>query len=144
MAKLNLNTIKSPSSVTSKKRIGRGWASKGKYSGRGVKGQKARAGASGSKKRGLRTLMLATPKKRGFTSPAKSAPVVNLHVLEATFEDGAIISPKTLNDKKLISSIRYGAKILGVGELKKKFTVKECTVSKTAKAKIEAAGGNVS
>ena len=73
--------------------------------------------------------------------------VVNLAVLETTLESGATVSPKTLVTAGVIAAVRRKApavKILGNGEVTKSFTVEDCYVSKTAKTKLEAAGGKVS
>jgi len=143
---LTLQNIKPAKGATKKrKRIGRGWGSgKGKYSGRGRKGQRSRSGGkSGLKKKGLRTVMLNIPKKRGFTSLQPKAEVVNVGVLADKFSDGTEITPKVLKEKGLISTVKNGVKILGNGKIEIKVTVKNCKVSATAKTKIEKAGGNV-
>jgi large subunit ribosomal protein L15 len=145
MSELSLHTIKSASGARkSKKRVGRGWASKGKYSGRGRKGQRSRSGGkSGLKKKGLRPVMLNIPKKRGFTSPHAKAEVVNVSALDKKFAADALVSPKTLKESGLISTVRKGVKILGQGDITTKLSVKDCQVSASAKEKIEKAGGNV-
>jgi len=141
---LTLHTLHpSKGSKKSKKRLGRGLASKGSYSGRGVKGQRARSGVSGLKLRGLRQNMLATPKVRGFKSPAPRLVVVNLSDLNTAFGDGAKVSPKLLLKKGLVQDISTGVKILAKGDLTVKLTVTDCKVSASAKVKIEAAGGTV-
>ncbi len=128
----------------SRKRIGRGWASKGKYSGRGRKGQRSRSGGkAGLKKKGLRLIMLNIPKKRGFKSPHPKAEVVNVSELAKSFKDGAEVNPRVLKEKGLVSTVRNGVKILGNGEIKTKLTIKECKVSASAKEKIEKAGGSI-
>lgn len=145
MAELNLSNLK-PSKGTTKgrKRVGRGWASKGKYSGRGIKGQRSRSGGkSGLKKRGMRSVMLNIPKKRGFKSGRPDAEVVNLSGINKTFSDGVVITPKTLLAKGLISTIKNGVKVLGNGEITFKVTVKDCKVSASAAEKIAKAGGSV-
>jgi large subunit ribosomal protein L15 len=130
-------------SQTGKKRLGRGLASRGTTSGRGQKGQKSRAGSSGMQRLGMRKLMFATPKLRGFKSNRPVAEIVNLETLEKRFEAGDVITPKTLKKLGVISTKRHGAKILGEGEVTKAFTVKGCAVSKSAAEKILAAGGEV-
>ena len=128
----------------SRKRVGRGWSSKGKYSGRGRKGQRSRAGGkSGLKKKGLRLIMLNIPKKRGFKSPHAKLAVVNVADLAKNYSDGALVNPKNLKAKGLISDIKNGVKVLGNGEITYKLTIKNCKVSAAAKAKIEKAGGSV-
>lgn len=142
---LSLHTIKPAKGARkSKKRIGRGFGSgSGRYSGRGIKGQKARSGVSGLKLKGLRHIMLSMPKSRGFNSNRPNAAVVNVATLAENFKNGAVISPKELLDKKLVSEIKNGVKILGNGEITIKITLKGCQASKSAVEKIEAAGGQV-
>ena len=140
---LSLHTIKpAKGSRKSKKRIGRGFGSgSGRYSGRGIKGQKARSGTSGLQLKGLRHIMLSMPKSRGFKSNRPDAAVVNVSLLSETFKDGAVITPQDILEKKLISSIKKGVKVLGAGEISIKITLKGCQASKSAVQKIEAAGG---
>lgn len=137
------NIHPSKGSKKSKKRLGRGLASKGSYSGRGVKGQRARSGVSGLKLMGIRQNMLATPKLRGFRSPHPRLAIVNLSDLNGSFVDNAKISPKVLQKKGLIADASNGVKILGKGSVTIKLTVTECHVSESAKEKILAAGGTV-
>jgi large subunit ribosomal protein L15 len=133
------------------KRIGRG-GKRGKTSGRGHKGQKARAG--NSMRPEMREIIKKLPKLRGHgknradsVNAERVLPtVINVAALEATFKAGDAVSPKTLVASGLIKTRRGKApavKLLGTGELKKKLTVTDCTVSKAAKEKIEAAGGSV-
>ncbi|MDP2631919.1 MAG: 50S ribosomal protein L15 [Candidatus Uhrbacteria bacterium] len=141
---LTLNNLKpSEGSKKSKKRLGRGFTG-GKTSGRGHKGQKSRSGVGGLKRLGLRSLMLATPKVRGFQSQAGKPAVVNLGGIDSAFKKDDVVSPQTLLDKKLIASKKDGVKILGDGEIRIAVKVKGCKVSKSAVEKITAAGGNVS
>lgn len=127
------------------KRIGRGNASgHGTYSGRGVKGQKARSGGKGGLKRlGMRRLILSFPKVGGFRSLRLKPVIVNINDLEQVFPSGAEVSPKTLLKVGLIRASAAGVKILGDGKLTKKLTVKGCAVSESAKKKILDAGGEV-
>lgn len=139
------NLTPSKGSKKSRKRVGRGWSSKGKYSGRGSKGQRSRSGGkSGLKKKGLRLIMLNIPKKRGFKSPHAKLAVVNVSDLAKNYSDGALVTPKNLQAKGLIVSTKDGVKVLGNGEITYKLTIKDCKVSAAAKAKIEAAGGSIS
>lgn len=125
-------------------RVGRGLAKKGTYSGRGAKGQRSRSGGkSGLRLKGLRVVMLATPKQRGFTSQAQTVQVVNVGMLANLFADGSVVSPQTLKDKKLITSSSRPVKILGEGNLTVRVSIQGCRVSATAKEKIEKAGGNI-
>jgi len=133
------------------KRIGRG-GKRGKMSGRGHKGQTARTGNSTRPE--MRDLIKKLPKLRGHgknrartVNEERVRPVaVNLSRLEAAFENGAVVSPKTLVAAGVITTIRKKAptvKILGTGEITKKVSVEGCEASASAKAKIEKAGGSV-
>lgn len=127
-----------------KKRVGRGLGSTGSYSGRGVKGQRARAGGrSGLKLKGLRGIMLSTPKNRGFKSINASPCILNVFDLAKTFTNGTKVNLKLLLKKGLISDLSSGVKILGKGEIGIALTIEQCQVSMAAKTKIEKAGGVV-
>jgi large subunit ribosomal protein L15 len=130
-------------STKSKKRVGRGLGSTGTYSGRGLKGQRSRAGASGFQKRGIRQIMLATPKLKGFKSGRPKAQVLNVSELSKNFKNGAKINPSILQKKGLVESAKKAIKILGNGTISISVTLTECSVSATAKKKIEDAGGTV-
>ncbi len=128
--------------------VGRG-GKRGKTSGRGGKGQTARAG--NKKRPELRDFIKRIPKLRGRgvnsnKSPNEKPLIINLGDLEAVFESGSIISPKTLIERNTIST-KDGkiprVKILGQGDLTKKFTIENCIISKQAKDKVEKAGGTV-
>ncbi|EKD33095.1 MAG: 50S ribosomal protein L15 [uncultured bacterium] len=143
---LHLHTIKpAKGSTKSSKRLGRGWGSgKGKYSGRGTKGQRARTGGkSGLQLKGIRTVMLATPKRRGFSSLGEKPTVVNLEKIAKVFASGAIVSPATLKKHGLVSNSAKEIKVLGSGSIGIKISLKGCGVSESAKAKIIEAGGTV-
>ena len=125
------------------RRIGRGHGSGwGKTSGKGHKGQKARAG------RGMRVgfeggqmpLQRRLP-KRGFNNIfAKNIVSVNVGTLEK-FENGAVVTVASLVEAGIIKNSFDGVKVLGNGNLTKKLTVQVSAFSESAKAKIEAAGG---
>ena len=142
---LSLHNLKSKSgSKKGKKRIGRGLASKGTYSGRGVKGQRARSGGrSGLKLKGIRKIVLSTPKLRGFKHSVEKVEIVNLDVLSKNFGEGSKIGLKQLTAKGLITAPSASVKILGKGNVSVKWTVEGCSVSQSAKEKIEKAGGTV-
>ncbi len=142
---LSLHTIKpKDGSRKTKKRVGRGLASKGRYSGRGSKGQRSRSGGkSGLKLKGIRTIMLSIPKKRGFNSNKPKAQVVNVGSLAKNFKDGSKVTPKQLLSKGLISETKTKVKILGTGSIDIKLSVTGCLVSESAKTKIEKAGGEI-
>lgn len=122
-------------------RIGRG-GKRGKTSGRGHKGQNARAGTSGRPE--MRDIIKKIPKLRGyqFKSFALVAQVVNVSDLEAKLEAGEV-NVATLKQAGLIGTVRRPVKILGDGEVKKAFTITGCRVSNSAKEKIEKAGGKI-
>ena len=141
---LSLHTIKPKKGARkNRKRIGRGLGSTGTYSGRGLKGQKARAGSSGLQLKGIRDLMLSQPKVRGFKSKRPKPEVVNVGILSKHFSDGDVVKPKSLQSKGLIEGKPGGVKILGNGSIGIKVTLKGCKVSQSAKAKIVEAGGSV-
>jgi large subunit ribosomal protein L15 len=125
-----------------KKRIGRG-GKRGTYSGKGIKGQKSRAGAK--MKPIVRDLLKRYPKLRGYNfSSRKDVFAINVSVLDKVFESGAVVEPKTLVLKGLIGKGKKPTiKILGNGKTEKKLYLKGCKVSKSAKEIIEKAGGKV-
>lgn len=126
-----------------KRRNGRGLARKGTTGGRGQKGQKSRTGVGGLKRLGMRKLILATPKLRGFKSLNGKAEVVNLNDIASAYIANEVVSPRTLLKKGIITSQHNGVKVLGTGEIAIAVTVKGCEVSKSAADKIGAAGGKV-
>ena len=152
---LDLSTLTPAQARKDRKRVGRGLGSgQGRYSGRGLKGQKAR---SGSKKMragfegGQMPLYMRVGKQRGSTSKdampivpfmTRTQPV-NLKAIEERFEAGAEVTPEALKARRLIRSTRVDVKILGVGELSKALTVHTHGISATAREKIEKAGGTV-
>jgi large subunit ribosomal protein L15 len=152
---LNLHSLKPAQPRTARKRIGRGLGSgKGRYSGRGLKGQKARSGSHkmpAGFEGGQMPIDMRLPKLRGNTS-ADAMPIgpfrtysqpVNLRDLDERFEAGGEVTPETLKAKRLIRKVSVDVKVLGVGELTKALSVSAHGFSKTAKEKIEAAGGSV-
>jgi large subunit ribosomal protein L15 len=153
---LNLHTLRPAQERKDKKRVGRGLGSgKGRYSGRGIKGQKSRAGSHympAGFEGGQMPIDMRAPKVRGNTS-ADAMPIgpfrtysqpVNLRDLEARFEAGAEVTPETLKAAGLIGSVRKDVKILGSGELSKKLSISAHSFSKSAREKIEGAGGSIS
>lgn len=117
----------------------------GKTSGRGHKGQKARAGGGkGPYFEGGQTPLQRRMPKRGFTNIFKKELVeINLTQLEERFDTGAVVSPEVLVETGLVKKVCDGIKILGNGEITKALTVKAHGFSKTAAEKIAAAGGKV-
>jgi large subunit ribosomal protein L15 len=150
---LNLSTLKPAQKRTARKRVGRGMGSgKGRYSGRGIKGQKARSGSHNMRpgfEGGQMPIYMRLGKKRGPYSkdampvgPHRTHTVaVNVRDLERVFDDGADITIETLVEKGLLKNTRIDVKILGDGDLKKKLTVTAHTFSNSAREKIESAGG---
>jgi large subunit ribosomal protein L15 len=126
-----------------KKRVGRGPGSgHGKTAGRGENGQKSRSGYSRKLgfEGGQMPLQRRLP-KRGFTNIFKTEyAVVNLADLDR-FDEGATVNRDALKAAGLVKG-RHPVKILGTGELTKKLTVEAQKFSKTARTKIEAAGGS--
>lgn len=140
---LQVHTL--PSGKNKKKnRVGRGNASSGNYSGRGMKGQRSRSGGKGGLKlRGLKQSMMATPKKRGFSSPHAKPQTVNLKDLDRLFTDGETVTIAELFAKGAVRSNRKEVKILGNGVLEKKLNVTANFFSQKAVEAIEKAGGSV-
>lgn len=131
-----------------RKRIGRGSGSGyGNKSGRGDKGQNARAGVSRVPGfEGGQTPLWKKIPKRGFNNPtSKKYCSVNVDKLEAAFSPGSEITPASLVENGIISgkSIGDGVKVLGRGEIKKSLTVKAHKFSRKAEEKIKQAGGEV-
>ena len=129
-----------------RRRVGRGNASgHGTYSGRGLKGQKSRAGHKPRRffEGGQTRLIKKLPRRRGFTNlfRVEYAPV-NLSDL-AKFEAGVEVTPELLKERGILRSLRKPVKILAVGDLAKPLTVRAHKFSLTAREKIEAAGGTV-
>lgn len=127
------------------KRVGRGTGSGlGRNAGKGEKGQKARTGGGVRLgfEGGQMPLYRRLP-KRGFTNIfAKKYVSINLDRLNI-FENGTEITPEVLLERRVVSKVLDGVKILGNGTLEKNLTVKGCKFSKSAIEKIEAAGGKV-
>ena len=141
---ITLHTLRSAHGAKKgKKRVGRGLGSKGTTAGRGQKGQTSRAGSGGLQRLGMRSLMLATPKLRGFKSSYARAQAVNLADIQGKFIAGEMVTPRTLLKKGLVADANAAVKILAVGELTIGVTVKGCRVSATAQSAIEKAGGKV-
>ena len=119
-------------------RVGRGTSSgNGKTAGRGQKGQKARSKVRLGFEGGQMPLFRRMP-KRGFNR--KEYAIVNLETLNK-FEDGAEVTPALMVEAGIVKNEKDGVKVLGNGELNKKLTVKANKFSASAKAAIEAAGG---
>ena len=129
-----------------RKRVGRGSASgHGTYSGRGLKGQKARAGRTPRLgfEGGQTRLIKRLPRRRGFTNLfRKEYSAVNLRDLER-FPAGTEVTPELLRQSGILSTLRRPVKVLAMGELTRALSVTAHKFSMTAREKIEAAGGSV-
>ncbi len=144
---MQLHTLNKKTKNSKPKRVGRG-GKRGTYSGKGMKGQKARAGRKLRPE--IRDIIKKIPKLRGEHgnknhSIATKPVVVNVGTIEKNKEI-LVVSPKTLTEHKLI--VTHGGrfplvKILGNGPLTRVLTVENCVVSKSAKEKIEKAGGKI-
>ena len=130
-----------------KKRLGRGRGSgTGKTSGKGVKGQKARAGHHGARLafEGGQMPMPRRIPKRGFKNMNRiEAFPINVATLEKVFAAGQVVDLDALRAKGLIPKMIDVVKILGEGEITKKLTIKAHRASATAKDKVEKAGGTI-
>jgi large subunit ribosomal protein L15 len=150
---LSLSNLKPAQPRKNRKRVGRGLGSgKGRYSGRGIKGQKSRAGSHTMRpgfEGGQMPIYMRLPKERGPYSkdampvgPHRTHTVpVNLAALEERFAAGDDVTLEALVERGLIKNTRIDVKILGHGDLTKKLTVTAHAFSATAVEKIEKAGG---
>ncbi len=142
---MQIHQLTRKDSLKTKKRVGRG-GKRGTYSGRGGKGQSARAGRNFHPI--IREVLKRYPKLRGYkNNPVGIKPaVVNVKILETAFAAEEKVSPRILVEKKLVARVsgKYPqVKILGAGEISKKLTIESCQVSASAKEKIEKAGGTI-
>jgi len=143
--RIGLHNLKpAPGSRRNRKRVGRGGsAGGGKTAGRGQKGQNSRSGASRKPgfEGGQMPLVRRIPKLGGFTPRNRKVyAVVNVSDLER-FEKDQVVDPSMLAATGLIKKERESVKILGDGELNTTLTVKAHAFTRTAREKIEAAGG---
>lgn len=138
------NLVPPQGSVHKSKRVGRGTGSgHGTTACKGTKGQKARAGFSlrPGFEGGQNPLTKRLPEQRGFTNIFRvEYESVNISMLNR-FESGAEVMPEHLVAEKIIKSTRRPIKILGGGVLEKPLTVRASKFTKTAREKIESAGG---
>ena len=143
---MQLHQLQPIHKLKKRKRVGRG-GKRGTYSGKGIKGQKSRAGRKMAPI--IRETIKRYPKLRGyrFKSIKPSFQIINLGKIEKKINDKeGKISPKTLTEMGLISKIKGKIpkiKILGTGKLTKKLVVEGCEISKSAKEIIEKAGGTI-
>lgn len=146
---MQLHELKRKTENKDIKRVGRG-GGRGKTSGRGTKGQNARAGHK--KRPEIREIMKKLPKLRGrgvagLITIQNKGLIINLSTLDTAFAAGDTVSPKILLERGLIRTRKSATlpkvKILGDGELTKKLNFSGFTLSGSAKEKIEKAGGSV-
>lgn len=151
---LSLSSLQPAQERVDRKRVGRGPGSgTGKYSGRGIKGQKSRAGSHKMRagfEGGQMPIYMRLGKQRGNTSkdampigPFRTETVpVNIRDLDR-FDDGAEVTPESLVEKRVIKNTKIDVKVLGTGEISKALTVRVHAISASAREKIEKAGGTV-
>ena len=135
-----------PGARKNRKRKGRGVGSgNGKTAGRGHKGQGARSGYSmKAGHEGGQTPLARRLPKVGFWHESRfPVSIVNLDDIEKAFEAGDVVNAESLTKAKLVDPKKGGVKMLGRGEITKKFTVAAHAISEGARTKIEAAGGTV-
>jgi large subunit ribosomal protein L15 len=152
---LNLSNLKPAQARKDRKRVGRGLGSgKGRYSGRGLKGQKSRAGSHKMRpgfEGGQNPIYMRLGKQRGPYSkdampmgPHRTqTQAVNVAALEERFDAGTEITPELLAERGLIRNTRIDVKLLGQGDLKKKLSITVHAASASAREKVEAAGGTL-
>jgi large subunit ribosomal protein L15 len=152
---LNLSNLKPAQPRKDRKRVGRGLGSgKGRYSGRGLKGQKSRSGSHKMRpgfEGGQNPLYMRLGKQRGpYSKDAMpmgphrtSTQPVNVASLEERFDAGAEVTVEALVEKGLIKNTRTDVKLLGQGELKKTLSITVHAASASAREKVEAAGGSL-
>jgi large subunit ribosomal protein L15 len=142
---MQINQLKRKNENKKKRQIGRGGL-RGKTSGRGMKGQKSRAGRKMRPE--IRDIIKKLPKLRGyrFSSFQEKPVVINLSVLEGNYKDGEEVTPATLITKTLLK-MKKGktpkVKILATGDITKKITISGCQISKTGEEKVKKAGGSI-
>ena len=144
---MRLDELRAPSGARhTRKRVGRGNGSAGTYSGRGMKGQKARSGGGvrPSFEGGQNPMVKRLPEARGFTNIFKKYySTVNVEALSDRFPEGSEITPQDLREARLVRGLRLPIKILGNGEIDHSIVISAHKFSLEARRKIEAAGGRV-
>jgi len=151
---LNLSNLKPAQPRKDRKRVGRGMGSgKGRYSGRGIKGQKSRSGSHAMRagfEGGQMPIYMRIGKLRGSTSkdampvgPFRTHTVaVNVRDLDR-FDEGDDVTPETLVEKRLLKNTKIDVKLLGNGDISKKLTIRLHAISAGAREKIIEAGGTI-
>jgi len=136
---MQLHQLKPKFTRKNRKRVGRG-GKRGTYSGKGLKGQKSRAGRKMRPE--MRDFIKKIPKRRGYRfKPAGQRPqIVNLKFLEKKYREGEIVSPETLLEKGLVVKVKGRVpevKILGNDKLAKKLKAENCQMSKSAEKQLK-------
>ncbi len=142
---MQLHQLRPKNKPKKKKRVGRG-GKRGTYSGRGMKGQRSRSGARVQPI--IRELIKRYPKLRGYRFKSiKTKPVgINIGTLEEKFKSGDRVNFKSLLNRGIIHKTKGkfpNVKILGKGKISKKLNIENFDISKSAKEKIEKAGGTI-
>jgi len=142
---MNINNLKRRTANKKTAIVGRG-GKRGKTSGRGGKGQTARAGHKVRPE--MRDIIKKMPKLRGYSFNTRNEKpvIVNIGDLELLFSNGETVSPQTIVERgavELDAGTNPRIKILSMGDLSKKLVIENCLVSADAKAKIEKAGGSI-
>jgi len=143
---IELHTLKpEPGSKKRRKRVGRGIGSgHGKTATRGTKGQKARDTIPPRFEGGQTPIHRRLPVRVGFRNVNRvEYAVVNVGTLAERFQPNETVTPELLKERRIIRKLKDGVKVLGEGEINIPLTVHAHAVSKSARAKIEAAGGTV-
>ena len=142
---MRLDQLRAPIGARrSRKRVGRGNSSQGTYSGRGLKGQKARSGGGvrPSFEGGQNPMVKRLPTQRGFVNIFRQEyAIVNLDMLAARFDQESEVTPLVLKEARLIRGLNLPVKVLGRGEIDRAITITAHRFSEEAGRKIEAAGG---
>ena len=152
--KLSLSNLQPAQPRKDRKRVGRGPGSgKGRYSGRGIKGQKSRSGSHKMRagfEGGQMPIYMRIGKVRGATSK-DAMPIgpfrtfthpINVRDLDR-FDAGDVVTPESLVEKGLIKNTKTDIKLLGNGDISKKLTIRVHAISASAREKVEAAGGTI-
>lgn len=144
---MQIHSVKSKTKRKTSVQIGRG-GKRGKTSGRGMKGQKARAG--GKLRPEMRDIIKKIPKLRGrgknSNLPVKNSVAITLSALEKAYAAGETVTHATLREKGLVTAVLMrsrSAKIVATGEISKKLAISGVAVTRGAQEHIEKAGGTV-
>ena len=144
---LKLSNLRPYKGATKRRKVvGRGLGSgHGTFSGKGIKGQKARSGGQipVGFEGGNMPLQRQLPKKRGFTSLQAKSQTVNLKDIAQKFPANSTINPKELFNKGIVKDANERVKILGQGSISRAFNFENVQISESAREKVEKAGGKI-